>query len=122
MVTAFLLKYWKQLIVLLSVVIALSLLYNHTYNKGYDAASKAYEQEIAKYKKEVSDKIAAIERTSTLLLEQSIVEQQKDAEDFEKLLATIKNKKMYVINNNICEPSPDLVKIYNDSVDRANKR
>lgn len=120
--TLFFLKYWKQIVVILSLAASVFFAYNYVYTKGYDAASKAYEQEIANYKKEVSDKIAAIERTSTLLLEQSIVEQQKDAEDFAKLLATIKNKKMYVINNNICEPSPDLVKIYNDSIDRANKK
>lgn len=119
--TALLLKYWKQIALVVCIAITAALLYNKVYNIGYDAASTEYKQEIEKLNSRIAKKIDRIEQNSNILIASRNNQSRKDAEDFQKIIDAIQNKDLVVIRNGECEPSPAMIQTLNDAIKKANK-
>lgn len=123
-VLMFLKSYWKQLVIILVISIAAYFIYNKVYTAGYNAAAVVYAKKMEEYNIKLDGRIAGLEEASNVLVTEAIESRKSIKKDFNTILASIKNKPLYVVNNvtGECAPSADLVRVYNEAVDRANQK
>ena len=115
-----LLKYWKELVVLISIIGVAYAGYSYIYNKGYEAANlecairlQEIEEMKAKHIKEIQDYAKAN-------LEQTVLNNVNTSKDIKAIL----NKKpevATVIIEGKCKPSDSFIETYNAVIERANK-
>lgn len=123
-VLMFLKSYWKQLLIIVVVSIAAYFVYNKIYTLGYNTAAAECAEKMKEYTEKLDSRIAGLEEASNTLVTEAIESRKVIRKDFSTILASIKNKPLYVVNNvtGECAPSVDLVRVYNEAVDRANKK
>jgi hypothetical protein len=121
-------KYWKHVLIVVVLLVLSWMAYSKIYNIGFEAANIACEKRIQEYSakmKEYEDnldkRIAGLEEASNILVTEAIESRKVIKKDFSVILASIKGKPLYIIEQGKCSPSTDFVRAYNESVERANK-
>ncbi len=117
---ALLLKYWKELVVILALIGIAYSGYSYVYNLGYKAA----EAECAKKLQVIEDlkekRIQEIQDYAKANLEQTVLNNVNTSKDIKAIL----NKKQEpptVIIEGKCQPSESYIKTYNAIIERANR-
>jgi len=114
-------KYWKHILIVIVILAASAYFYNKIYTLGFDAANVECAQRMKEYTEKLDARIAAIEEASSTLVTEAIDARAVRKKDFATILSTIKNKPLYTVVEGKCTPTEDLIRIYNEAVDRANK-
>lgn len=115
-------KYWKQLVVVISVCIALGILYDKVYTSGYTAASVEYQKKIDEYNSRILEKVAVIQGTSEALAESLKLSDDTRSAEFSKLLEAAKKKPLVITTNTGCILSNDYVNTVNSATKQINKK
>lgn len=117
----FLKSYWKQLVIIIVVSIAAYFVYNKIYTLGYNAAAAECAEKMKEYTEKLDQRISGLEEASNTLVIEAVESRKIAKKDFNAIMASIKNKPLYVVKpSGECAPSTDLVRVYNEAVDRAN--
>lgn len=119
--TLILLKYWKHIIVILSLVGMGYLGYHKIYDQGYQAAATEYNKKIKLYEEDLAKRISAIESTSEVLVQLARINNDSFSKDLKGILTRIKGKPLFYVKEGKCTPSAEMYKAYNDAINRANK-
>lgn len=123
LVLMFLKSYWKHILIIVVLSVVSYIVYNKIYTAGYNAASAECAEKMKEYTEKLDSRIAGLEEASSTLVTEAIESRKSIKKDFNTILASIKNKPLYVVNKTgECAPSVDLVRVYNEAVDRANSR
>lgn len=119
----FLKSYWKQILGTIILLTAIYAAYSKVYNLGYSAANAECAKVVKKYELELDKRIAVLESASNVLVVEAIESRKALKKDFSTILNSIKNKPLYVVKQDgKCAPSEDLIRVYNDAVNRANQQ
>lgn len=117
----FLKNYWKHIVIAIAILTVTILAYNKVYSIGYSAASAECAEKMKEYVDKLDSRIAGLEEASNTLVTEAIESRKSIKKDFNAILASVKNKPLYKIEQGKCAPSEDLIRVYNEAVDRANK-
>lgn len=115
-----LLKYWKELAILLVVGLISTVAYDKVYTRGYEKAAIEYELKIKEYNTKILNKITRLEDTSDLLVTQNISLQQHSRVEFEQIQKALEGKQLYTIVAGKCAPSKDFIDAWNSAIRKAN--
>jgi hypothetical protein len=113
-----LLKYWKQLFLLIVIVASLYSGYSYVKGTGVQEATIKYTAVIAQYEKDITDKAKTIEVMSNVLATQQKASTDLLNKNINSILVSIKNKPLVVIKNQECTPSTT----FSDSFLQINKQ
>jgi hypothetical protein len=119
--TLLLLKYWKHLVVILSILGLGYLGYHKIYDQGYQAAAVEYNKKIKLYEDDLAKRISSIESASETLVQLAKINNDSFSKDLKGILTSIKGKPLFYVKEGKCTPSPEMYKAYNDAINRANK-
>jgi uncharacterized protein (UPF0276 family) len=120
LVLLFLKSYWKQVAGAIALATCLYLGYYKIYDIGYAAANVECAARIKQFEEGLDKRIANIENTSGLILDQTTAANITRKKDFVDILASIKNKPLYTIEQGKCKPSTDFIDAYNKGIEEAN--
>lgn len=119
-------KYWKHIVLVVAVSVAGYMLYDKVrtdgYNSGFTEANIACEKRMNEYKKDLADRIASLENTSSKLADTNDALMLALKSDYKKILKSIEGKPLYVVEQGVCKPSPDAVNAINEAVEKANRK
>lgn len=115
-------KFWKEIVIVILVSSTLTFGYFKIKSVGYQEAATVYQAKIDKYEKDLEARISSIEKTSTAILDNSILRREEAARDFKQIMAATKGRPLYTITSGICAPNDDFIRAYNDAVARANRK
>lgn len=113
-------KNWKYVVIALTISALCYTVYSKIKDIGYQEATAECVERMQKYNDKLDTLIVAVESSSASLAAKNIEDKESLRKDFAVILATIKNKPLYVIEQGKCKPSEDFVNIYNQVVDRVN--
>ncbi|CAB4134054.1 hypothetical protein UFOVP273_8 [uncultured Caudovirales phage] len=114
------LKYWKQLVLSVLLVILLYTGYEHIKQVGYNEASTKYEAIIKDYNDKLDKRISTIETNSTQLVQAQNDAAAKIDQSIDQITVLAKKKPLYVVNQTGCIPSQNFLDSYNSVINRAN--
>ena len=117
-----LLKYWKHILIVVTVSALLYLGYNKIYDRGYDKATVEYAEKLKAYEDKVDARIGKIEKLGSELQILAEVDSVTTRNAFNEILLATKGKQMYIIKDGKCSPSKDFIDAYNLAVDKANAK
>ena len=87
---------------------------------GYNAASVECAEKMKEYEAKLDKRISGLEDASNTLIVEALESRKVLKKDFNTILLSIKNKPLYTIEQGKCTPSPDLIRAYNEAINRAN--
>lgn len=117
-----LLKYWKHIVIILSLAGFGYLGYSKIYSIGYQAAATEYAKKMKLYEDDLAKRISSIESTSETLVQLTRLNNDSFSKDIKGILTNIKGKPLYYVKEGKCTPTPEMYKAYNDAIERANKK
>lgn len=119
----FLKSYWKHILIVVVLAAASYFIYNKIYTIGYNKAATECAEKMKEYTDKLDKRISGLEEASNTLVLEAVESRKIAKKDFNAIMASIKNKPLYVVKpSGECAPSADLVRIYNEAVDRANQK
>ena len=118
---ALLLKYWKELAVILAVAALAYGGYSYVYNIGYEAAETVCAERIQLIEELKDKRIKDIQDYAKANLEQTVLNNVNTSKDIKALLARKAQEPTTVIIEGKCLPSKSFVETYNAVIERANK-
>lgn len=113
-----LIKYWKQLLLVLTLVTVLYVGYSYIKSIGYLEAETKYSAIITQHEKEVTDKARTIEVMSNVLVEQQKTYSKQLTASIDSIMVKLKGKTLTIVKNGECTPS----QTFSDSFQEINKR
>ena len=122
MITALLLKNWKNIVKVLAILLSLFFVYNYIYQRGVEATTVVYEAKIKAQQEQLDKQIATLEKNSTLLVEQSNLNSAMVKKDLNKILAAAKTKPLVIYKNGECSPSQTFLDSWNQINLRGNQK
>lgn len=111
----FILKYWKELIVIIALSISGYLAYDKIYTKGVSDT-------IAAHQKYLDEKISKLEQLSTDIAKQNETSNQQVRDDLAVILSNSSKKPTVIYKEGKCIPSDNFLDSYNSLIDRANSK
>jgi hypothetical protein len=117
---ALLIKYWKELAIIIAVAALAYGGYRYIYNIGYEDAQTICAERIQLIEELKDKRIKDIQEYAKANLEQTVLNNVNTAKDIKAIL----NKKQEpptVIIEGKCHPSESYVKTFNQIIERANK-
>lgn len=121
-----LLKYWRQILIVILLVVSIGSagysIYHKVYNSGYTAASAVYEKQINAYNKKLDERVANIEDISSSISSKLVLQRDLNKKNFASIISTVKNKPLYTVEatTGICKPSTDFLQAYISAINKAN--
>ena len=122
MITALLLKNWKNIVKVLAILLSLFFVYNYIYQRGVEATTVVYEAKIKAQQEQLDKQIASIEKNSILLVEQGNLNSAMVKKDLNKILAAAKTKPLVIYKNGECSPSQTFLDSWNQINLRGNQK
>lgn len=114
-------NYWKQMIAAVIITMTCYLVYHKIYSIGFDAANVECAARMKSYEDKLDKRIANIENNSTILIETANQDKLALRKDYANILATIKGKPLYIIEQGKCKPANLLIDSYNEGIKKANE-
>lgn len=111
----FMLKYWKELVVILALSVCAYLVYDKIY-------TKAVEDTIAAHQKYMDGKIQTLEDMSSHIALQNEQSTKALQSDLAEILAKSSKKPTVIYKEGKCIPSDNFLDSYNSLIDRANSK
>lgn len=119
----FLKAYWKHIVIIVALIAVSYFVYNKIYTIGYNAASAECAEKMKEYTEKLDKRISGLEEASNTLVLEAVESRKIAKREFSAIMASIKNKPLYVVKQSgECAPSPDLIRVYNEAVERANQK
>lgn len=113
MLQALIMRYWKPIVEVLIVLVALCVIYNAVYDRGYSAKSAEVEKEIKAQLAIVETNNKRLEQLSKTVTDASIAISIQNSQNLAAVLLSVKNKQLYTITTDgKCVPSKDFEDTY----------
>jgi hypothetical protein len=129
LILGFFKNYWKHILIVIIIGSASFYIYNRIYQRGYNVANAEcsikiaeYEAKMTKYKDDLNQRIASIEKDSIGLVTDLQNSNSALSRDIAIIKAKAKPRPTYVIKQGtICSPTPEYIETHNETVERVNK-
>lgn len=108
-------KYWKELLLAMTIFVSGYLAYDKVYNKGV-------EDTVAAHQKYLDEKISKLEQLSTDIAKQTETSNQQVRDDLAVILSNSSKKPTVIYKEGKCIPSDNFLDSYNSLIDRANSK
>lgn len=113
--SAFIIKFWKELVLAAAILFNAYLVYDKIYTKGV-------EDTIAAHQKYLDEKISNLEQLSTSIAKQNETNNQQVRDDLAVILSNSSKKPTVIYKEGKCIPSDNFLDSYNSLIDRANSK
>lgn len=120
--TVILLKFWKEIALVLLVLSLGGVLYKHVRDIGYKDAYVKYDQIIKEQNELILTRISSLELASTAIAEEYEKSRIATSEEYKKILAATKSKPLVIYRDGVCNISDDFSSSYINAINRANKK
>jgi len=111
-----------SIIVLVALTISGFFVYNYIYNRGYEQAHLACEQEKQELQQQLQAKITKLEQSLSETQARASEQQDRLGRDIGKISKLLKNQPVTIIENGRCLPSEVFVDSINQAILRANQK
>lgn len=116
------LKYWKQAAGLLLILAAIFTMGNSIYNWGYSSAKEDWDAAIAERNRiQVSQTAAIVDLSKSVILTSDVLTKQSN-DNLEKIIMSVKNKPMYILEDGKCVPSKEFETTFLNIIREGNKK
>lgn len=122
MITSILLKFWKEMLLVLLVASLGYMGYNKIKDIGAIEVTKKYEQHISDQNAAIMQRIASLEVSSTVLIEKYNNDKLISSKQYQDILRATKNKPLVIYQEGVCSVSPDFSNAYIEALNRANRK
>lgn len=122
MIQATLIKFWREILVLILVVLLGYMAYSKIKNIGAVEITKKYEQHINEQNAAVIQRIAELESNSSILIEKYNKDKVASSKQYQDILKAVKNKPLVIYQEGICSISPDFSNAYIEALNKANRK
>lgn len=112
-------KYWKDVAVILIISAMIYQGYNWVYDRGVQEERSVWIEKQKKVEEFRTSQITGIEGFAKTNLEQTLMNQEKNAKELRDLLAKVGGKPLTNVD---CIPSVDFTGTYNAVINRGNKK
>ncbi len=116
---ALILSKWKDIVIVLALLGSVYVVYDYIYDRGVNATNSEWEAKITKQEEFRQQQIDTIEQLAKTSIEQTLLSNDKVFKDLKAIQKSIGNKPMTTPE---CQPSKDFIEIYNQTIERINKK
>ncbi len=116
---ALILSKWKEIVVVLALLGSVYIVYDYIYDRGVNATNSEWEAKLAKQAEFRQQQIDTIEQLSKTNIEQTLLANDRMSKELKALQKSIIGKPMTTPD---CQPSKDFVEIYNQTINKVNKK
>lgn len=111
-----------SIVIFVGLAIAGFFVYNYIYNRGYEQAHLACEQEKQELQQQLQVKITKLEQSLSETQAQATEQQSRLGRDIGKISKLLKNQPVTIVENGHCLPSEVFVDSINQAILRANQK
>src|SRR5574343_652020 len=97
-------SYWKHILIALVIIFVSYFVYNKIYNIEYSDANAKCAEKMQAYVEKLDARIAGLKEASNTLVTEAIESRKIIKKDFNTILASVKNKPLYKIEQGKCAP------------------